>query len=187
MRRARRAAPRRGQCDQPGGTTPAATPSARSRAEGEAGAVFAPAGELADLPEPPTRRGRRACRDATLAPEAADLHHSLGLLLVRRKDLAGALVELKRAAELAADDPDAQYTYAVALYSSGRLADAIALLDKTWRAHPGDRQVLAALVSYVREQGDGVRARDLASRLVALSPGDPSAAGLFEEIRKESQ
>ena len=152
---------------------------------------FAPAAvNLADLYRTSDRDadGERVLRDAlTLAPEAADLHHSLGLLLVRRKDIAGALVELKRAAELAADDPDAQYTYAVALYSSGRLADAIALLDKTWRAHPGDRQVLAALVSYVREQGDGVRARDLASRLVALSPGDPTAAGLFEEIRKESQ
>jgi Flp pilus assembly protein TadD len=152
---------------------------------------FAPAAvNLADLYRTGDRDadGERVLRDAlTLAPEAADLHHSLGLLLVRRKDLAGALVELKRAAELAADDPDAQYTYAVALYSSGRLADAIALLDRTWRAHPGDRQVLAALVSYVREQGDVARARDLASRLVALSPGDPSAAGLLEQIRKESQ
>ena len=152
---------------------------------------FAPAAvNLADLYRTGDRDadGERVLRDAlALAPEAADLHHSLGLLLVRRKDLAGALVELKRAAELAADDPDAQYTYAVALYSSGRLADAIALLDRTWRAHPGDRQVLAALVSYVRERGDVAHARDLASRLVALSPGDPSAAGLLEEIRKESQ
>ena len=47
--------------------------------------------------------------------------------------------------------------------------------------------MLAALVSYVRERGDLVRAVDLASRLVALSPGDQSAAGLLEEIRKGRQ
>jgi len=152
---------------------------------------FAPAAvNLADFYRTADRdaEGERVLRDALiLAPEAADLHHSLGLLLVRRKDLAGGLVELKRASELSPDDANAQYTYAVALYSSGRLADAIALLDKTWRAHPGDRQVLAALVSYVRERGDFVRALDLASRLVALSPGDQSAAGLLEEIRKGRQ
>jgi Flp pilus assembly protein TadD len=152
---------------------------------------FVPAAvNLADLYRTADRDadGERVLRDALrLAPEAVDLHHSLGLLLVRRKDLAGGLVELRRAAELAPDDSNAQYTYAVALYSSGRLADAIALLDSTWRAHPGDRQVLAALVSYVREQGDVARAKDLAASLVALSPGDPSAAGLLEEIRKESQ
>jgi len=152
---------------------------------------FAPAAvNLADLYRTADRDadGERVLRDAlTLAPEAADLHRALGLLLVRRKDLAGAIVELKRGSELSPDDANAQYTYAVALYSSGRQADAVALLDRTWRAHPGDRQALAALVSYVREQGDVVRAKDLASRLVALSPGDPSAAGLFEEIRKESQ
>ena len=81
---------------------------------------FAPAAvNLADLYRTTNREadGERVLRDALkLAPEAADLHHSLGLLLVRRKDLAGALVELKRAAELAADDANAQYTYAVALY-----------------------------------------------------------------------
>jgi Flp pilus assembly protein TadD len=152
---------------------------------------FAPAAvNLADLYRTANRDadGERVLRDALrLAPEAAGLHHSLGLLLVRRKDLAGALVELQRASELSPDEATAQYTYAVALYSSGRLAGAIDLLDKTWRAHPGDRRVLAALVSYVREQGDAARARDLASRLVALSPGDPAAAALLEEIRKESR
>jgi Flp pilus assembly protein TadD len=71
----------------------------------------------------------------------------------------------------------------VALYSSGRLAGAIDLLDKTWRAHPGDRQVLSALLAYVRERGDLARAQDLATRLVAISPGDTSATSMLEEIR----
>ena len=108
---------------------------------------FAPAAvNLADLYRSSDRDadGERVLRETlTLAPEAAALHHSLGLLLVRRKDLDGALVELKRASELAHEDANAHYTFAVALYSNGRQADAIALLDKTWRAHPGDRQVLS--------------------------------------------
>jgi len=112
------------------------------------------------------------------------LHRALGLLLVRRGDLTAALVELNSAARLAPDEAEAQYTLAVALYSAGRQAAAIDLLDRTWRAHPGDRTVLAGLISYVRDRGDLVRAEQLATRLVELSPADPSAQVLLSEIRQ---
>src|SRR5262249_22617798 len=52
-------------------------------------------------------------------PDDASLHHSLGLLLVRRKDLPSALDSLKRATELAPDNPRFAYVYAVGLRSAG--------------------------------------------------------------------
>jgi Flp pilus assembly protein TadD len=149
---------------------------------------FAPAAaNLADLYR---AQGRDDLAEGVLrealarTPEVSALHRALGLLLVRRGDLTAALVELTRAAMLAPDDTDAQYTLAVALHSAGRQAAAINLLDRTWRAHPGDRVVLAALVNYVRDRGDLGRAEILATRLVDLSPADPSAQALLNEIRQ---
>src|SRR5262249_15922405 len=110
--------------------------------------------------------GERVLREAlALMPQVPALHEALGLLLGRRHDLSGALAELDSAATLAPTDIDAQYTLAVALYSAGRQDEAIELLDRTRRAHPGDRAVLAALASYVRQRGELARVEDLASRL----------------------
>jgi Flp pilus assembly protein TadD len=52
-------------------------------------------------------------------PAAAELHHALGLLEVRRKRLAAALPLLARAVELAPDNPRLAYVYAVALVETG--------------------------------------------------------------------
>jgi Flp pilus assembly protein TadD len=149
---------------------------------------FAPAAvNLADLYRLQGRddAGEKVLREALArTPEVPALHRALGLLMVRRKNMTEALNEIRRAAELAPDDPDAQYTLAVALYSSGRQAAAVDLLDRTWKAHPGDRTVLAALVNYLRERGDFARAEELATRLVDLSKGDPSAQALLDEIRQ---
>jgi Flp pilus assembly protein TadD len=148
---------------------------------------FVPAAiNLADLYRATNRDadGEKVLRAALQrAPEIPALHHALGLLLVRKHDLPGALDALNRAAELAPDDANVQYTYAVGLYSAGRLADAIARLEQTSQEHPGDRQVLGALVAYLREQGNLVRAEKVASQLVAVSPGDPGAADLLNSIR----
>jgi len=152
---------------------------------------FAPASvNLADLYRSQGRddEGERVLREALArTPEAASLHHALGLLLARRHDLPGAVAELTRAAALAPDDTTAQYMLAVATHDAGRPAAAIDLLDRTWRAHPGDRTVLAGLVSYVRESGDLARAEMLATRLVDLSPGDADAAALLADIRRSRQ
>lgn len=149
---------------------------------------FVPAAvNLADLYRSTNRdlEGEKVLREALRkAPDTAELHHALGLLLVRRHDLPAALEELKRAADLAPDAVNMQYTYAVGLYSAGRLGDAIAQLERASSEHPGDRQVLAGLVSYLREQGNLARAEHLASQLVTLSPGDPGAAELLSSIRE---
>jgi tetratricopeptide (TPR) repeat protein len=90
-------------------------------------------------------RGRDAEGEALLreglsrAPDAASLHHSLGLLKVRTHDLTGALAALRRAAELAPDEPRYAFVYSVALHDAGRVADAIRVADAALVRAPGDR------------------------------------------------
>jgi predicted CXXCH cytochrome family protein len=72
-------------------------------------------------------------------PNDASLHHSLGLLLVRRKEMPAALAELQKAAELAPDDPHFAYVYAVALHSMDKQREALAVTDAALRRAPGDR------------------------------------------------
>ncbi len=62
-------------------------------------------------------------------PNDASLRHSLGLLLVRRKDMPAALAELGRAAALAPDNPRFAYVYAVALQSTGKRREALAVAE----------------------------------------------------------
>ena len=85
--------------------------------------------------------GERVLRKGLeIAPHSADLHHALGLLLVRAKRLPEALPAFARATEL---DPDASryaYVYAVALNSTGQGQQAIAELERAHALHPGDRR-----------------------------------------------
>jgi predicted CXXCH cytochrome family protein len=73
------------------------------------------------------------------APDAAALHHSLGLLRVRAGDLDGALDALRRAAELAPGDPQFAYVYSVALHDAGRAAEAERVARAASERAPGDR------------------------------------------------
>src|SRR6516162_11500753 len=88
-----------------------------------------------------------------IEPDNADVLHSMGLLLVRQHDYAGALDLLRRAHQLAPDNARYAYVYAVALNSTGAPADALALLEQTHRQYQSDRDVLMALVSIARDNG----------------------------------
>jgi tetratricopeptide (TPR) repeat protein len=59
-------------------------------------------------------------------PGNADARYSLGLLLVRQHDYAGALELLRQAHELVPDNARYAYVYAVALNSTGASAEAMA-------------------------------------------------------------
>ncbi|WP_158002553.1 cytochrome c3 family protein [Methyloterricola oryzae] len=72
-------------------------------------------------------------------PRAAALHHALGLLQVRRKDLSAALVSLKRAVELAPENARFVYVFAVALDSAQRHKEAMSTLKTGLQHSPSDR------------------------------------------------
>ena len=97
---------------------------------------------LADLLRQTDRddEGERILRAGIVRrPNDASLHHSLGLLLVRRKDMPAALASLDRAAKLAPDDTRFAYVYAVALQSAGKSREALAVIESAISRAPGDR------------------------------------------------
>lgn len=122
--------------------------------------------------------GREADAERTLrqglkrAPNSGILHHTLGLSLVRSKNADTALTELARAAKLEPGNARFAYVYAVALYSSGRAPQAIALLTKANAAHPDDTDILQALAGWYRERGEGEKAKPYMERLRTLAASE---------------
>ena len=111
-----------------------------------------------------------------------DLHHALGLLLVRKGDKTAALQELALAARLAPDNARYAYVHAVALNSAGQRAQAIALLRAANSRSPNDIEVLSALISLNREAGDFKAALAYARKAAEILPGDPGVKRLVSEL-----
>jgi predicted CXXCH cytochrome family protein len=125
-------------------------------------------------------------RALSIEPNNADTLYSLGLLLVRQLDYVGALDMLRRASELASDNPRYAYVYAVALNSSGAPAEAMTLLEQAHQRHPTDRDILMALVSIARDSGNFAVALRHARELGSLDPGDAQLRGLISELEKKA-
>ena len=142
---------------------------------------------LADLYRQMERdaEGQRLLQRAVEAqPLNGDVHHALGLLLARRRQLAPAVEELRRAAELRPDNGRYSYVYAVALHSAGQAESAVVVLQETHRRHPNDRDPLIALASFARDAGDRDAALRWATELLELSPGDPEAQALLADLQR---
>jgi Flp pilus assembly protein TadD len=132
---------------------------------------FAPAyANLADLDR---ALGRDADGEAVLqqgleqAPDAASLHHALGLRRVRQGQIPAAVESLSRAAQLAPENARYTYIYALALERTGRSADAIVTLRAALQRHPNDRDILAAILRIARASGDRETVAEFAERLNA--------------------
>jgi tetratricopeptide (TPR) repeat protein len=114
--------------------------------------------------------GEQVLRDGLAvvpAPGRPSLQHALGLHLVRAKRYADAMTWLRQAAE--GDDDNARYSfvYGVALHDTGQAADALRALERAARRHPGDADILGALVTFSKEAGDDAAARRWAAALDA--------------------
>lgn len=115
-------------------------------------------------------------------PNAADLHHALGLLLVRKADMPAALKELGSAAQLAPDNVRYGYVYAVALHSSGKVDEALSVLKSIDARQSYDPDVLSALISMQRETGDFKSALIYARKAAEALPNDPSIKQLIRDL-----
>jgi len=91
---------------------------------------------------------RLLSRAAALYPDAAAAHFALGLLRVRQKRHAEAVPELGRAAQLAPQDSNYTYVYAVALYSTGQTRPALSMLSEAGMQFPANMQIRSALEAY---------------------------------------
>jgi tetratricopeptide (TPR) repeat protein len=117
-------------------------------------------------------------------PRSAELHHALGLLLARKRDMPAALDELATAARLAPDNARYAYVHAIGLHSAGKRDAALATLRAADVRHPYDIDILSALVSINREAGNARAALPYARKLAEALPGDSGAAKLLAELER---
>lgn len=123
-------------------------------------------------------------RGLALLPRGADLHHALGLLLVRKGDKAAALKELATAAKLAPDNARYSYVYAVGLHSAGRPSEALAVLRSADARHPYNLDILGALISMSRDAGNANAALSYARKVAEVLPGDPNVKRLVDDLER---
>jgi tetratricopeptide (TPR) repeat protein len=103
-------------------------------------------------------------------PGSADIHHGLGLSLVRQKRTDEALEELRLASTLGPGNAHYVYVYAVALNSTGRQEQAIMTLQGAHNRYPYNREILSALVAFHRDKGNETAASTYAEKLRSISP-----------------
>ncbi len=100
-------------------------------------------------------KGKQVLRHALQQnPEAADIHHALGLLMIRDKKLSKAIEHLSRAASKRPENVRYGYVYAIALNAVGRSDKAITVLEQLHTAHPDNREILDALITFHRDIGN---------------------------------
>ena len=91
-------------------------------------------------------------RALEIHPENAELHHALGLLLVRIDQADKALLALRRASELAPEHARYAYVLAVALQSRGEI-DAARRAVEPFRGRPEIEAFLVSLDLPARPPG----------------------------------
>jgi len=97
---------------------------------------------------------RKAC---ALYPDSADAHFALGMLLVRRQEVAAGVSELGRANELAPNNSQYAYAYGVGLHSTRQDERALITLSDARTRFPDNAPIEAALRALC---ADGGRGRD---------------------------
>jgi tetratricopeptide (TPR) repeat protein len=81
-------------------------------------------------------------------PEAAEVHHAIGLLRVRQQDASTAIEWLERAVRFSPENARFAYVYGVALASAGEVERAIGVLEAALERHPYDRNIRDAIGAY---------------------------------------
>jgi predicted CXXCH cytochrome family protein len=119
------------------------------------------------------------------SPREAAVHHALGLTLTRLKRPDEALAEFRKATELEPDRSRYAYVYAIALDSRGIRDEAMAVLKEALKNHPGDREILLALVSFSRKAGDATAALGYAEQLAIITLDDRNLTALIQELRRQ--
>jgi tetratricopeptide (TPR) repeat protein len=114
-------------------------------------------------------------------PNAAALHHALGLAFARQKRTADALKALDAASRLDRANARYAYVYAVALHDAGQQKQALQVLDTALTRTPYDRDVLAALAHFHARAGDRASAQRYVRRLRELDP----ESGEYAQMAKQ--
>ena len=133
--------------------------------------------ERDDLAEPVLQAGLE------LFPRNPALLQAMGLLYARTDRTEDATALLGRAAALDPNNPQFAYMYGVALGSVDRVGEALGVLQEAHLRFPGSTDILQALATFSRDQGDLDRAIPYAEKLLALLPNDRGAAQLLQSLQ----
>ena len=116
-------------------------------------------------------------------PDDASLHHALGLALVRQKSLPSAMKHLSLAADSARDNVRYNYVYAIALQSAGKVELAIEVLEASHGLHPGNVDLVYALVTINRDAGNKEAALRYVAVLKKLLPENMAVRQLEQQLK----
>ena len=97
------------------------------------------------------------------------------------------MTALAEAAKLRPESARYQYVYAVALNATGKSLAAIDVLTQAHKRHPNDHDVLFALVTFERDQGNLDSAVRYAQKLAELLPHDRSVQALLSQLRGQQE
>ncbi len=117
-------------------------------------------------------------------PDNPQLLHSLGLLYSRTGQSPLGLSYLERAAEAGREDWWLRYVYAIALNSNGATKASVKELLHCLQLAPEHPEVLYALATIHRDQGETREALAYARRLNSASPGEQRGLQLIRALRE---
>jgi tetratricopeptide (TPR) repeat protein len=118
----------------------------------------------------------------SLDATSAVLHHALGLSLVRSADTDAALAELRRATELAPENPRYVYVLGIALNSLDQQSEALQVLRHAYTQFDGNFDIAVGLATMLRDSGDQEGALDVAYGLARRHPEDQNVVALLRSL-----
>ena len=101
---------------------------------------------------------------------------------MRTERAEDGLAELRRAAELAPDNPRIAYVVGVALHSLGQVDAALQTLGEARRRFVQDFDIGWALATMLRDNGDIGAAREVVEELARQRPGDVNVRALRDSL-----
>lgn len=117
-----------------------------------------------------------------LGPSNADLHHALGLSLVRSGRLEDALEELQAATALAPENSRYAYVLGIALNSIGKQQEALEVLRDAHRRFDASFDVSMALATILSDRGDVKAALEVTNALAERHPDERSVHSLQQSL-----
>lgn len=111
-------------------------------------------------------------RVVAVAPEDWESWNNLGNARRSAGDFEGAVAALQRAAEISPDSPPVRLNHALAVASTGKIAEAETLLRGIAEAFPHDVKALAELHALYKAQARDEEALEAIAAAVQRQPGD---------------
>ena len=101
-------------------------------------------------------------------PTVSSLWFAKGLHDIRGGDRESGLAALQRAAELEEEGSRHRYVFAVALFDTGEQGRAVKVLERLNKSHPGQPDILNALMAYSTQLGDRVAYNQYRAQLISV-------------------